>query len=213
MIDKIQKLKAKKGFTLVELIVVIAIIAILTAVIVPLVGRYSAQARYTTLKEAASEIQTSAGSAVSDANQIGVITNCYVTGSKGTGSSADLSIAIDGTAISATDIKADTSSGDSANLRLAKRLYAALKDTVPENSSFFINIKDSGVTGVVYTEESTALASSTYSNAEGKLPAPTEVKGFDYAYEIKSLGQVTADDGTKTGGKDCAVGAVGEFAK
>ncbi len=49
MLNKIRKLRAKKGFTLVELIVVIAIIAILTAVLVPLVGNYVQQAAYTTL--------------------------------------------------------------------------------------------------------------------------------------------------------------------
>ena len=207
MIDKIQKLKAKKGFTLVELIVVIAIIAILTAVIVPLVGRYSAQARYTTLKEAASEIQTSAGSSISDANQIGVITSCYVTGSKATGGSLD--IKIDGKTPGGTGdkISDETKSSDTAELRLAKRLYAALKDTVPENSSFYIKVKDSGVTGVVYTEESVALASYTGTSE----PSPTEVKGFDYAYEIKALGKVDGEGGSA--GKDCAVGAVGEFAK
>ena len=51
MLNKIRKLREKKGFTLVELIVVIAIIAILTAVLVPLIGNWTQQAAYTTLQD------------------------------------------------------------------------------------------------------------------------------------------------------------------
>lgn len=45
MIQYLQRLKAKKGFTLVELIVVIAIIAILAAILIPLLGGYMEEAR------------------------------------------------------------------------------------------------------------------------------------------------------------------------
>ena len=82
MLNKLMKLKNKKGFTLVELIVVIAIIAILTAIIVPLVGRYSAQARYTTLNDAATTVSNSINNGLSDANQIGVINDNVITGTK-----------------------------------------------------------------------------------------------------------------------------------
>ena len=44
-IKKLQALKAKKGFTLVELIVVIAIIAILAAILIPLLVNHVANSR------------------------------------------------------------------------------------------------------------------------------------------------------------------------
>jgi prepilin-type N-terminal cleavage/methylation domain-containing protein len=40
IMNKLRAMKAKKGFTLVELIVVIAIIAILAAILIPLLGNY-----------------------------------------------------------------------------------------------------------------------------------------------------------------------------
>ena len=161
MIKMIQKLKNKKGFTLVELIVVIAIIAILTAVIVPLIARYSAQARYTTLMDAAQTISNSANNAMSDANQQGVVTVTNFSGSK-TGNTLTIKSSADTTGIT-TGKESDGSYSKDANKRAEQKLWEALSTTLPDGCNFYVQVKSSAVEGVIYTTEQglTVSASTT----------------------------------------------------
>jgi type IV pilus assembly protein PilA len=53
MIRKIQQLKAKKGFTLVELMVVIAIIGVLAAILIPLMNNFLQNARISSVNSTA----------------------------------------------------------------------------------------------------------------------------------------------------------------
>lgn len=62
----IQKLRNKRGFTLVELIVVVAIIAILTAVLVPVIGNYVDDAAQTAVEQGASESKSTIANVVTD---------------------------------------------------------------------------------------------------------------------------------------------------
>lgn len=64
MLKKLQSLKAKKGFTLVELIVVIAIIAVLAAILVPTMLGYVTSSRVTSADSTAASLKDTVGNAM-----------------------------------------------------------------------------------------------------------------------------------------------------
>ena len=158
-------LKRKKGFTLVELIVVIAIIAILTAVIVPMIARYSAQAQYTTLQDAARVISDSANNALADGNQVSAISVTLIEGERKNGElevtfwynvsqKASATISNDGVAKVATG-------GSAGENRAAERLCDTLATTIPDNCAFLISVANSAVLGVIFTNASSDVSSIT----------------------------------------------------
>ncbi len=159
MLNKIRKLRAKKGFTLVELIVVIAIIAILTAVIVPLVGRYSAQATYTTLNDAASTISSSANTALSSATQMGsVSSSTYFTGHKTSANGLVVKSSSGKSATATSSTPAVPEAGLATLTDIDSKACALLADalfaTLPNDCAFYVAVKSNAVTGVVYTTDS-----------------------------------------------------------
>ena len=71
MIKFFQKLKAKKGFTLVELIVVIAIIGVLAAILVPTMLGYVTSSRVTSADTTAAKIEDSIDTFLTQADTAG----------------------------------------------------------------------------------------------------------------------------------------------
>lgn len=83
MIKKLQKLKAKKGFTLVELIVVIAIIGVLAAILVPTMLGYVENSRITSADQIAKTIKDAAQVAATEMDTQGMGLNAAVLEVKG----------------------------------------------------------------------------------------------------------------------------------
>lgn len=89
MIKKLQKLKAKKGFTLVELIVVIAIIGVLAAILVPTMLGYVENSRITSADQIAKTIKDAAQVAATEMDTQGMGLNATVLEVKGAYDAAD----------------------------------------------------------------------------------------------------------------------------
>ena len=71
MIKFFQKLKAKKGFTLVELIVVIAIIGVLAAILIPTMLGYVTSSRVTSADSTTASIKNNIGTFLTNADTAG----------------------------------------------------------------------------------------------------------------------------------------------
>lgn len=155
MLNKIRKLREKKGFTLVELIVVIAIIAILTAVLVPLIGNWTQQAAYTTLQDGAQTISNSINTAIAKVTMGGApssIVQIAVTKTNNT-----VTITIDGSA-----------PASSVNKDIADEVTTTLSATLPNGSAFLASITGGAVDGVIYRNDSnTAIAAGAVTEAAG----------------------------------------------
>lgn len=142
MLKKLQALKAKKGFTLVELIVVIAIIGVLAAILVPTLMGQVTKARVTSLDQTAATFKDMIGNWMvdCDANAIPV---------PGT---AKIEINVPkGTTFATTHITSDVTLDSTASTKLFN-LISDNYNFNNKNINAIIYIEDKKVIGCAYSD-------------------------------------------------------------
>lgn len=212
MIKKLQKLKAKKGFTLVELIVVIAIIGVLAAILIPTMLGFVTSSRVTSANSTAASIKKQIDNFLTDADTAGygmkqssaakanitfkidangewtasVVTGAYTPGTAG-GALTD-AFKTGGSvqwAASAAEITKDTpksSAGNTATALLTIDIASVFPDV---KSSYIYAYCEGGKTlYVAYTADGNTKPAS--------MPAEADFKAGTYAWDGNTAG-ITSD--------------------
>lgn len=194
MIKKLQKLKAKKGFTLVELIVVIAIIGVLAAILVPTMLGYVENSRITSMDQVAKTIKDAAQVSATEMDTQGVGLNTKTFEVKGgydadgtAGQKVKFTASVQGTVdtadpngsigVDTTNYKGNNKTGAAA--KHATKLGTSLETLLTEQTkdlSFIIVYKNGTVAQVYVSEDATLTTTAALKTGDAAMDKPGKLK-------------------------------------
>lgn len=151
LVERIQKLKAKKGFTLVELIVVIAILAVLMAILVPTMIGWVKDSRITAADSSADQIKNAYNTVITKLDVKGndlTLKDGYYRGSKEKGK---INLGIKNTEFAGKPDEADSTA----------LIEEVIKD-VADNSYWVFHVKNGGIDEVYWSQTSIAASRPTF---------------------------------------------------
>lgn len=180
MIKKLQSLKKKKGFTLVELIVVIAIIGVLAAILVPTMLGYVTSSRVTSANSTAASIKNNVDTFLTNADTAGYGML------KGSANNSQIAITVSGGTWTVTNPTAGafkngngkTWAGSGSGAAGDTKVGVAAPETLLaiELADLFPEVQTASM--IIYVEGGKTLAVAYSADTDGGLAAGTDCPGI-----------------------------------